>query len=77
MPSPEDQLLLEVDAAKIQDNQEQQPGIGHTLYALKEEQKLPVRFHSTRLPLRCNKWSPCELEALAMAVAVDKEYDIL
>ena len=69
LPSPRDQLLLETDASK--------GGVGHILYAIKEGKKLPVRIHSTKLPDKCKKWSPCENEALALAVGVNKEYDII
>ena len=69
LPSPNDVLLLETDASK--------GGIGHVLYAIKDGQKLTVRIHSTKLPEKCIKWSPCDLEALALAVGVDKEYDII
>ena len=43
LPHPDDQLLLEVDAAKST------PGIGHTLYCIKDGKKLPVAFHSAKL----------------------------
>ena len=69
LPSPDDQLVLETDAS--------QGGIGHILYALRDGKKLTVRIHSTKLPEKCKKWSPCENEALALAVGVDKEYDII
>ena len=69
LPSPNDQLILETDASK--------GGIGHVLYAIKDGRKLPVRLHSTKLPEKCLKWSPCDNEALALAVGVDKEYDII
>ena len=69
LPSPKDQLVLETDASK--------GGIGHVLYAIKDGKKLPVRLHSTKLPEKCLKWSPCDNEALAVAVGVDKEYDII
>ena len=69
LPSPNDQLVLETDASK--------GGIGHVLYAIKDGKKLPVRLHSTKLPEKCLKWSPCDNEALALAVGVDKEYDII
>ena len=69
LPSPNDVLLLETDASK--------GGIGHVLYAIKDGKKLTVRIHSTKLPDKCIKWSPCDLEALALAVGVDKEYDII
>ena len=48
-----------------------------SVYAIKDGKKLPVRLHSTKLPEKCLKWSPCDNEALALAVGVDKEYDII
>ena len=41
MPSPEDQLLLETDAANGKGDNS--AGIGHILYAIKNKEKLPVR----------------------------------
>ena len=38
---------------------------------------MPVRIHSTKLPDKCKKWSPCEVEALAFAVTIDKEFDMI
>ena len=38
---------------------------------------MPVRFHSSKLPDKCKKWSPCEVEALALAAGVNREYDII
>ena len=69
LPSPNDQLILQTDACQV--------GIGHVLFAVKNGKKLPVRIHSVKLPERCKKWSPCELESLALAAGVDKEYDII
>ncbi len=71
LPDPNDQLLLVVDAAKVN------PGLGHTLYAIKENRKLPVAFHSTKLSESHSKWHSCELEALAFSVAIQSEYHIL
>ena len=71
LPHPDDQLLIEVDAAKSP------PGIGHTLYAIKEGKKLPVAFHSVKLNPNHSKWMACELEALAFATAVNAEYETL
>ena len=75
LPSPEDQLLLETDAANGKGTNP--AGIGHILYAVKDKEKLPVRFHSVKLPDKCKSWSPCEIEALAFAVGIEKEYDII
>ena len=71
LPHPEDQLLIEVDAAKVP------PGIGHTVYAIKEGKKLPVAFHSVKLDNNHAKWMACELEALAFSTAISSEYDKL
>ena len=77
LPAPEDQLIMETDAARGSDKLNQPAGIGHIIFALKDNIKLPVRIHSTKLPDKCRKWSPCEVEALAFAVGIDKEYDLL
>ena len=69
LPSPEDQLILQTDASK--------QGLGHILYALKEEKKLPVRIHSVKLPNKCIKWCPCETESLGLAAGIEKEYNIV
>ena len=53
------------------------PGVGHTLYAVKDSKLIPVRFHSAKLPQQCLKWSPCEVEALSLALAIDSEYNLL
>ena len=69
LPSPDDQLLLEVDAAKN--------GLGHVLYAINDGKKKIVRLHSTKLDSRCQNWHPCEIEALAFATGIEKEQDII
>ena len=71
LPHPNDQLLIEVDAAKVK------PGIGHTVCAVKEGKKLPVAFHSMKLQDSHAKWMACELEGLALANAINTEYHIL
>ena len=71
LPHPSDQLLIEVDAAKVP------PGLGHTVYAIKDGKKVPVSFHSVKLQDHHKKWLPCELEALAFATAITAEYDLL
>ena len=71
LPKPEDQLMIVVDAAKVQ------PGIGHILYAIKDGKKVPVSFHSTKLSPTHAKWLSCELEALAFATAIQSEYSII
>jgi hypothetical protein len=71
LPSPEDQLLL------VPDGSQKIPGIGHVLYALVDGHRKPVRYHSVKLPDNCTKWSPCEIEALAFATAIQTEMDII
>ena len=71
LPDPNDQLIMETDGSKMT------PGIGHVLFALKDGKKIPVRFHTFKLKESCRKWSPCEIEALALAVGIEKEMDIL
>ena len=69
--------MLVPDAAKGGKNGEGPAGIGHILYAIKDNSKLPVRIHSAKLKDSCKKWSPCELEALACAAAIEKEFDLV
>ena len=47
LPSPEDQLILQTDALK--------QGLGHVLYAIKDNKKRPVRIHSIKLPEKCSQ----------------------
>ena len=75
LPSPQDQLILETDAA--QGGGSFPSGIGHVLYAVKDGEKVAVRYHSAKLPDKCKKWSPCEIEALALAAGINREYDII
>ena len=77
LPSPDDQLILETDAAKGGGKDDLPAGIGHVLFAMKDGKKLPVRVHSAKLPDKCKKWSPCEIEALAFAAGIDREYDLI
>ena len=71
LPSPSDQLMLVPDGSKMT------PGIGHILYAIKDGKRIPVRFHNFKLQDNCRKWSPCEIEAMALAAGIVKEYDLL
>ena len=71
LPSPDDQILIECDAAKSP------PGIGHTVYAIINQKKLPVAFHSQKLSENHQKWMACELEALAFSSAIHAEYELL
>ena len=43
LPHPEDQLVVKTDAAL------NGPGVGHTVYTVKDKELVPVRFHSTKL----------------------------
>ena len=49
LPHPKDQLVLKPDASSTV------PGVGHTLYAVKDSKLVPVRFHSAKLPQQCLK----------------------
>ena len=71
LPHPNDQLVLRPDTASLI------PGVGHALYAIKGDNLVPVRFHSTKLPQQCLGWSCCELEALSLVNSIDAEYNIL
>ena len=77
LPSPNDQLILETDAAQGGGKYNYPAGIGHILFAVKDQKKVAVRYHSTKLPDKCKKWSPCEIEALALAAGINREYDII
>ena len=76
LPSPTDQLVLEVDASKGT-KANPQAGIGHVLYAIDNNVKRIVRLHSAKLDDKCHRWHPCEIEALAFATALEKEQDII
>ena len=71
LPHPSDQLVIKPDGAS------NKPGIGHTLFAVKEKSLVPVRYHSAKLSDQCKKWSPCEVEAMSVAVAIESEYPLL
>ena len=71
LPSPSDKLVMTPDGARVK------PGIGHILYAIKGDQKVPVRFHSVKLPAKCERWQPCEIEALAFATGIEADYDLI
>ena len=64
---------METDAAKGGGHSHHSAGIGHILFAIKDNTKLPVRIHSTKLPEKCKNWSPCEIEALAFAAGINKD----
>ena len=71
LPSPEDQLMIKPDGSKMT------PGVGHIVYAVKDGQLRPVRYHSVKLKEDFKKLSPCEIEALAFAVTIDADYYLL
>ena len=71
LPHQSDQLVIKPDGAS------NKPGIGHTLFAIKDKSLVPVRYHSAKLSDQCRKWSPCEVEAMSVAVAINSEYSLL
>ena len=71
LPHPSDQLVIKPDGAS------NKPGIGHTLFAVKDKSLVHVRYHSAKLSDQCKKWSPCEVEAMSVAVAIESEYPLL
>lgn len=60
LPHPNDQLVIKPDGAS------NQPGIGHTLFAVKDKALVPVRYHSAKLSDQCRKWSCCKIEAMSV-----------
>ena len=64
LPTPEDKLILTVDASPVND------GIGATLYVCRENKRLLAECFSLKLKVHHLAWEPCELEALAIASAV-------
>ncbi len=46
------------------------PGIGATLYAVRDNKDLLSGFYSAKLRPRQVSWIPCEIEALSIAAAV-------
>ena len=71
LPAPHDQLILEPDSSRSP------PGIGHVLLTVKDGERIPVRFHSVKLPEGYAWWSPCEIEALSFAIGIEAEYDLI
>ena len=71
LPHPSDLLVNKTDTASLV------PGIGHTVYAVKNNELVPVHFHSSRLKDQCLKWQPCEIEGLSIATAINTEYNLL
>ena len=71
LPAPHDQLILKPDGACSP------PGIRHVLLAIKNGEKIPVCFHSVKLPEGCTHWSPCEIEALSFTIGIEAEYNLI
>ena len=71
LPDPKDQLVMTPDGSV------KTPGVGHVLFAINKQERLPVRYHSVKCPEGCSKWSPCEVEALAFATGIEAEYDLI
>ena len=71
LPHPDNQLVIKPDGAS------NQPGIGHTLFAVKDRKLVPMRYHSAKLSDQCRKWSCCEIEAMSVAAAIEAEYSLL
>ena len=64
IPTPDDKLVLTVDASPSND------GIGATLFILRNERRLLAGFYSFKLKTHQIGWLPCELEALAITAGV-------
>lgn len=64
LPKPNDQLWIVTDGAS------RDPGIGATLYVTRNEKLQVAGFFSAKLRGRQITWIPCEIEALAIAVAI-------
>ena len=63
LPRPTDQLWIVTDGAV------KEPGIGATLYISRNNRSFIAGFFSAKLRGRQMSWIPCEIEALAIAVA--------
>ena len=64
IPKPEDQLWLTTDGAV------KSPGLGSTLYALREGKLHVAGYFSAKLKQRQHTWIPCEIEALSIATSL-------
>ena len=64
LPRPDDQLWIITDGAV------RKPGIGATFYVMRNNTLHVAGFFSAKLRGRQVSWIPCEIEALAIAVAV-------
>ena len=65
VPTPTDKLVLTVDASPVNS------GIAGTLYACRGDKRLVSECFSLKLKSHHLDWEPCELEALAIASAVE------
>ena len=64
VPCPSDRLSIVTDASV-------RPGaVGATLYVLRENKKLLGGFYNSKLPNFQKRWLPCELEAIAISLAL-------
>ena len=64
IPTPEDKLILTTDASPVNS------GIGATLYVCRDNKRLIAECFSLKLKTHHLNWEPCELEALAIASAI-------
>ena len=65
IPKPSDQLILTVDASPLN------KGLGATLFVCRHDKRYVAQFFSFKLKDHQVSWYPCELEALAIATAVN------
>ena len=71
LPHPDEELVIKTDVTQ------NSTGKDHIVYDIKENELVPVRFHSTKLKPNCRLRSPHEIELLTVAVTVKTEYDLL
>ena len=64
IPTPDDKLILTVDASPVN------AGIGATLYVCRNNKRLLGECFSMKLKSHHLNWEPCEMEALAIASAI-------
>ena len=65
IPRPSDRLCIITDASAYPG------GIGATLYAIRGGKPHLAGFYNTKLPEFQSRWLPCELEAVAIAAAIN------
>ena len=65
IPTSSDHLVLTTDAAVVN------KGLGATLFVIRDNQRLIWGFFSFKLNTNQLNWLPCELEALAIAAALN------